>query len=112
MTHRVVIQPRAERDIRDAALWVLDRSKSRPTALRWAKSIREKIATLATQPLRAPIDPDSAAFGEEVRVLLHGRKGGRYRILFAVRGDVVHVLTVRHAARQSLVEEDGIVEEE
>ena len=105
MTHRIVIQPRAERDIRTAALWILGQSGSRATALRWTRSLRAKIATLKTSPRRCPIDPDSEVYGEDVRVLLYGKRRGVYRVLFAIRGDTVHVLTVRHSAQRSLAEE-------
>ena len=40
-------------------------------------------------------------------MLLYGKRHGKHRILFAIRGDTVHVLTVRHSARQSLSEEMG-----
>jgi plasmid stabilization system protein ParE len=105
MTFRVVIQPRAQRDIWAAARWIEEQSASPAKALRWARGIRAKIDTLKTQPRRCPVDPDSDAYGEEVRLLLHGKRHGKYRILFCIRGDVVHVLTVRHAARRSIVEE-------
>jgi hypothetical protein len=75
--------------------------------MRWLRSIRARIDTLETSPDRCPIDPDSEAYGEEVRVLLFGKRGGKYRVLFAIRGDAVRVLTVRHSARRSLVEELG-----
>ncbi|WP_435020460.1 type II toxin-antitoxin system RelE/ParE family toxin [Tundrisphaera sp. TA3] len=101
MTYRVILQPQAERDIRDAARWILDHSKSSAPALRWVRSIRSRIDTLKSTPFRCPVDPDSEDYGTEVRVLLHGGKRGRYRILFAIRDDAVIVLTVRHAARQS-----------
>jgi hypothetical protein len=39
-----------------------------------------------------------------VRVLLYGKRQGKHRILFAIWGDTVRVLTVRHSARQSLIE--------
>jgi plasmid stabilization system protein ParE len=107
MTFHVVIQPRAARDIEYAAHFLLDRSKSPAVARRWTRGIRAKIATLKTSPLRCPIDADSIAYGEEVRVLLYGKRHGKYRVLFSVRGEVVHVLTVRHSARQSLAEELG-----
>lgn len=105
MTYHVVIQPRAERDIRTAVLWMLGRSASRATAVRWARSLRQKIATLQASPHRCPVDPDSEAYGEEVRVLLYGKRRGVYRVLFAIRGDTVHVLTVRHSSQRSLAEE-------
>jgi hypothetical protein len=70
------------------------------------------MATLNANPKRCPIDPDSAAYGEEVRLLLHGKRYGRYRILFAIRDHTVHVLTVRHAAQRSLSEEIGMGRED
>jgi hypothetical protein len=43
-------------------------------------------------------------------MLLYGKRHGKNRVLFAIRGDTVHVLTVRHSARQSLSEEMGLGE--
>jgi hypothetical protein len=71
-------------------------------------SAASRIDTLRTNPTRCPVDTDSAAYGEEVRMLLYGKRHGKYRILFAIRADIVHVLTVRHSARQSLSEELGL----
>jgi hypothetical protein len=72
------------------------------------RGIRAKVATLKTTPQRCPVDPDSEAYGEEVRVLLYGKRRGKYRVLLAIRSAVVHVLTVRHTAQRSLREElDG-----
>ncbi len=105
MTYRVVIQPRAERDIKLAAHWILGRSGSPATAVRWARRLRAAIASLQTNPRRCPVDPDSADYGEQVRVLLHGKRRGTYRVLFSIRGKSVHILTVRHGAQRSLADE-------
>ena len=105
MTYHVVIQPKAERDIHDAAFWVLERSRSAVTALRWSRSIRAKIHTLKSSPLRCPIDPDSDAYGVEVRFLLFGKHNNKHKILFNVNEDTVRVLTVRHSAQRSIAEE-------
>ena len=105
MIHRIVVQPRAERDIREAAHFILGESKSRAKALKWVHDVRTMIDTLQTNPERSPVDPDSDAYGREVRVLLFGKHRGVYRILFAIEGGLVHVLTVRHSARRSLREE-------
>ena len=105
MTDRIVIQPRAERDTREAAGWVLRESRSATRALRWAERVRAEIDSLRVHPERCPVDPDTGVHGEEVRVLLHGRRRGVYRILFVIQGDAVQSLTVRHAARRSLGEE-------
>jgi plasmid stabilization system protein ParE len=105
MKYDVVVQPRAERDIKLAAHWILGQSGSAATAIRWARNLRIKIATLKMNPQRCPIDADSEVYGQEVRVLLHGKRQGVYRILFMIRSDTVHVLTVRHSAQRSLADE-------
>ena len=65
---------------------------------------------MKTNPQRCPVDPDSDAYGEKVHVLLYGKKLGVHRVLFAIRGPEVHILTVRHTAQRSLVEEMGLDE--
>ena len=76
MTYRVILQPRAERDIIQAVRYIRDASRTPATALRWLWRPRAKIDTLRTNPGRCPIDPDSAAYGREVRVLLFGKRSG------------------------------------
>jgi plasmid stabilization system protein ParE len=105
MSYRVILQPEAERDIRRQAQWIAERSKSPAKALRWVRAIRSKIDRLKVSPSICPVDPDSVVYGEEVRVLLFGNRHQKFRILFVLRGDLVRVLTVRHAARRSLTEE-------
>jgi plasmid stabilization system protein ParE len=70
MTYRVVIQPTAARDLWAAAQWLEDQSRSPAKALRLVHGIRANIETLKGNPKRCPVDPDSAAYGEEVRILL------------------------------------------
>jgi plasmid stabilization system protein ParE len=108
VTYRVILQPRAESDILEAARWIEHESRSTAKALRWVRGIRAQIDTLKANPRRCPVDPDSKAYGEEVRMLLHGKPPGTYRILFAIRGAAVHILTVRHSARRNVREELGL----
>ena len=110
MTDRVIGQPRAVRDIQVAAHWILGQTGSLATAMRWARKLRATIATLKANPQRCPVDPDSTVHGEEVRVLLHGKRRGVYRVLFPIRRDTVHVLTVRHSGQRSLA--DDLAEDE
>jgi len=93
MIDRVIIQPRAERDIWATAQWIEDQSKSSSKALRLVRGIQARIETLKSNSKRCPVDSDSDAFGEEVRVLLYGKRHGKRRILFAIRRQTVHVLT-------------------
>ena len=71
MKYDVVVQPRTERDIKLASHWILGQSGSAATAIRWARNLRIRIATLKMNPQRRPIDADSEVYGQEVRVLLH-----------------------------------------
>jgi plasmid stabilization system protein ParE len=86
MTYRVIIQPGAEREIKAQAEWIIEQSRSSSRALRWVRGVRANIATLKTKPQRCPVDPDSEAYGEEVRLMLFGKRQRRYRVLFAIRG--------------------------
>jgi plasmid stabilization system protein ParE len=105
MTYLVIIQPQAERAIQNQARWLVEQSNSATIALKWVRSIRKKIDTLKSTPLRCPVDADSKAYGEEVRLLLHGKRHKQFRILFIVRGEVVYIVAIRHAAQRSITEE-------
>ncbi len=105
MTYRVILQPEAEWELRRQARWLVEQSKSQSVATRWVRSIRTKINSLKTTPLRCPIDPDSVAYGEEVRVLLFGKRSNKFRILFIVREDVIRIVAIRHAAQAGLADD-------
>jgi hypothetical protein len=60
-----------------------------------------KIDTLEMQPLRCPLALEAAELGIELRELHFGRRRGVYRILFTVQGRTVHVLHIRHSARDA-----------
>jgi Txe/YoeB family toxin of Txe-Axe toxin-antitoxin module len=65
----------------------------------------KKIDTLRRHPTRCPLAAENDKFPEEIRELLYGRSGKRihkHRILFTVREDTVHILYVRHTARDEL----------
>lgn len=97
MTHRVIITPNAEGELRDAYRYIRDRA---PDAARsWLKGARQKIKSLAQNPERAPLAPESVSFDHPVRELFCGSGNrGTYRILFAVLDQQVHILHVRHGS--------------
>ena len=97
MTYRLVIQPRAARDLREAAAHIAQDSPA--AARRWLDSLAEAIETLSTHPLRCGLAPEDARFPVEIRQLLVGRRSGVYRVLFTIRQDVLHVLHLRHGRR-------------
>jgi plasmid stabilization system protein ParE len=101
MTHRILVEPTAERGIREAFRYI-EGNRSRAAAIKWFNALDKKIQTLSKYPLRCPLAAESDKFPEDIRELLHGPKRQKYRILFTIRDDTVHVLYVRHAARDEL----------
>lgn len=101
MTYRVIIEPTAEIEIRQAVRW-LAANRSHTVAVRWLGGIQTKIQTLRKLPLRCPLAAENDKFPEDIRELLFGKAKNRYRIIFTVRNDAVHVLYVRHGAQDEL----------
>ncbi len=103
MTYRVVVSDRASQQIREAYLWYATRSET--AGRRWYSGISKAIESLRHTPLRCPIARESPKFPVEIREAAYGRRRN-FRIVFAIRGDVVFVVCVRHAARDDLSETD------
>lgn len=102
MTYRVIIEPTAERGIRETIRWLTEQS-SPHAAAKWFNGVSRTIDSLKSHPNRWPLAAESEKFPAEVRELLYGRhKRGKYRILFTVADDAVHVLYVRHSAQDEL----------
>ncbi len=101
MKYRVVITPNAKADLRHAYRFC--RMHSPAAAQRWSKGARRSIQSLAHNPLRCPLAPESSAFHQEIRELFYGTGNrGAYRILYTVRGVTVYVLHVRHGSMEPL----------
>jgi plasmid stabilization system protein ParE len=104
MTYKLIIQPPALADLDEAYRWIAQRSIE--NAARWFNRFLEKLQTLERFPTRCGVAPESEQIGQEIRQLLYGRRGGVYRVLFVVRGHEVHVLHIRHAARETMKPEE------
>jgi len=63
----------------------------------WRKGLLTAAQTLDLFPGRCPLAPESGS-ELEIRQLIYGA----YRVLFTVAKDTVHVLHIRHGARQPL----------
>ena len=101
MAFRVELSDRAQTDIAAIYDW-LNSQQAGTAGERWFVALREAISSLSELPLRCRVAPESRDSPVEVRQLLYGRKPHVYRILFAVDGDLVQVLHVRHARRRPL----------
>jgi plasmid stabilization system protein ParE len=98
----VIVELPAQQDIEEAYLWLAERDPE--AAIRWFNCIYDTIGSLELFPERCPLAPESNYFNREIRETFHGRRQHKYRILFTVMENDVHVLHVRHGARLALGE--------
>jgi plasmid stabilization system protein ParE len=103
--YQVIILPAAERDIGEAYEWLAEQDNE--AAIRWYNRLLEVIFSLDTFPERCPLAPESEFLNSEIREIFHGRRQYKYRILFTVSENEVHVLHVRHGARLALGETES-----
>jgi plasmid stabilization system protein ParE len=105
MAFRVEISAQAASDAEAILEWLMSEHAG-DTGIRWFLALEDAIASLATFPARCPIATESARFPFEVRQLLYGHKPHVYRILFAIDGQTVNVLHIRHGRRKPIFENE------
>jgi plasmid stabilization system protein ParE len=100
MAYRVEIARRAEADLEELYLWVVDRAPQQ--GARWFNGLERAVLSLDQHPKRCPVAPESFDPDHPVRVLTYGRNPRAYRVFFTVDDEVeiVRVLHVRRGARQ------------
>ena len=96
--YEVIITPFAAANIREAHAWLTARNPEH--ADRWLAAIREQILSLDTLPEAHPVAAESEAFDTEIRQLLVGT-GTPWKVFFTVQESMVHVLHIRHGARDA-----------
>jgi plasmid stabilization system protein ParE len=102
MTYRVDLTERAVRDLR--RIYQDINAESAAQARDWFNGLEKAIFGLGEYPARgAPIPEDG-----DLRHLLYGRKGHRYRIIYTIdeRAHGVTVLHIRHGSRAALMPDD------
>jgi toxin ParE1/3/4 len=95
MAYRVEITRRAESDLEELYLWVVERARQQ--GARWFNGLERAVLSLDPHPKRCPVAPQSVDPNHPVRVLRYGRTPHPYRVFFMVDddADVVRVLHVR-----------------
>lgn len=83
MAFRVEIAPRAFNDLNEIAYYI-KRNAGFRQAEEWFNGIVEAIRTLEDMPGRCPVADESEDLGQEVRVLLHGRRNRKYKVYFSI----------------------------
>jgi plasmid stabilization system protein ParE len=106
MAYRVEIARRAEADLEELYLWVVERTPQQ--GARWFNGLERAVLSLDEHPKRCPVAPESIDPDHPVRVLSYGRKPHIYRIFFVVDdlAGRVRVVHVRRSARRPAVPDD------
>lgn len=104
MKYTVLIEPRASRDLEAALEWMTVEHNS--VINEWYRGILDAILSLECFPARCHLAPENANVPYELRQLMYGKRRNAYRILFTIRGVRVHVLHIRHSARDWIQSDD------
>ncbi|WP_050027350.1 type II toxin-antitoxin system RelE/ParE family toxin [Verrucomicrobium sp. BvORR034] len=102
--YEIIIQPRAEVDLDEIYVWLMEHAPG--YAEGWFNAFEARLAQLTTFPERFPLAPENqfGVFDRQVRQLLHGNGFWKYRVLYFVEGTSVQIVHIRHGARRWLGE--------
>lgn len=104
-TYQVVISPQAEAAFKFAFRWIRNRAPQQAHA--WAMGFCKAIESLEQQPARCQLAPEDPFFEMEIRQLLYGKRGHRYRALFTIEDNCVNVLFIRHYAQNWIIDTEN-----
>lgn len=97
MAYRVELSTRAKRDL--ASIFAYIQAESSNQAFLWFQGLEETILSLSYHPERGAI----VSRHSNIRRVFYGHGRSIYRITYSIgkRSEVVHVLHIRHGARQN-----------
>ena len=104
MPYRVILSRTAKRDLRETEEWLAERDLT--TLRRWQLRFRVSVSQLSEDPTVFPEADEAAEFGVDLRMLAFGKRPHVYKVLSTISGSDVNIACVRHAARDSLSEDD------
>jgi toxin ParE1/3/4 len=100
MTYRVELSERAVADVRDAYDYIDEHGPADPD--QWKVGLDKVLTSLETFPEACGLAHENRGARETIRQAFYGR----YRVLFTIRDSVVHIITIRHGARQFIRPDD------
>ncbi len=103
MTFDVLVTERAERELNEAADWIAGDAPE--TSENWFNGFVAAIVSLGEHPERCGLARENDRFPFDLRQLLYGRRRN-HRALFIIRGNLVVVLSIRHAAQADVTPDD------
>ena len=99
MDYRVEVTEVAAAEVDSAYEWIKERAPL--AAERWYNGLMAALSSLQQNPRRCPRVFRTEFEEAEVRQLIYGRRQGRYRVLFTIRGEI-EVVRVLHGARAAI----------
>ncbi len=103
MTYKLLLLPRAERDIGGILEFLVKRSLR--GAIAGEQALHAALDSIQNDPFRFSLAPESQEYAREVRqILLKTKRGRVYRVLFSVIDFTVYVLHVRGPGQRPLQE--------
>ena len=100
MEFQVKLTRSSVQQIESIYLWLKKRNPE--YADQWFRGLMNLIATLQDKPRRCPLVKENYSTSEEIRQILYGKSRNKYRVVFAIREDTVHILYIRHSAQSSI----------
>ena len=104
MTHRVVVTVKAKDDLRH--YYQVAARHAPVTAARWLDRFEAALQTLSTNPTRCLLAPENDLVDQPIYQLFHGKRTGRFRVLFTIEGERVLILHVRRGVMDKAQEGD------
>jgi plasmid stabilization system protein ParE len=99
MIYKVILSPRVPKSLEEIHDYI---ARDNPKiARKFTGVLRRSIKSLARIPGRCPLARENRLGSTRYRHLLHGN----YRIIFAIEGNLVYVVDVRHGARLPLTKD-------
>lgn len=103
MSFEVEYTANARRELEDTYLWI--KARAPISAVRWREDLIAKVESLADDPRRHRLAPESKKFPCDIRQILFRKRRSQFRILFTIAEERVVILSIRHHSRRPL--EDG-----
>lgn len=104
MSYEIEYTLHAQNELLETYLWIQERAPF--SSIRWREEMIAKVESLAVDPLRHRLAPESSRFSVQVRQMLFRKRHSQFRILFTVSARRVVILSIRHHSRKPLEEGD------
>ncbi len=100
MPYQIILEENAKEDIRKVVRWIAVNAEEDPFAksAAWFTALQDALDSLSELSFRCPCAPENKFLVEEIRHLLFQK----YRVVYTVSGNTVHVLHIRHQRQRPL----------